>query len=289
MKTKTILTVAGLVLLLNHVHATEVDSWSIQVSGAAHRIGYSDFNDMVNSFNLTYMGDGNPGMEKIDLTQGLNLEVMFRMARFQVGLGIGYLMIPDFEYTSGPDFLTNYIEDYTYNHTANAKIVSVLGTYDLVSLSRFCLYGGAGLNYYITTTTFNETEYGDLDGSALGSITRTWDSELSANQFGLQGFLGIETSMFPRLSLDIRVNARLASISGFMGTQHFHELKVTNANTYERDEDLGVYLVRQVTQEGETEFGPDSNYPLGTDYHKEGKINLSGVGIQLGLKFHFPK
>lgn len=199
-------------------------------------------------------------------------------------------MTPEFEYKSGPNNLSSLLEDYELKHAVNAKIFSVIGTYDIVSKSKFIFYGGAGIAYYLSSITFNEFEIGDPYGHSLSTTTVTKNSELVASKFGLMGLLGLETKLTSRISFDIRLDARLASISGFMGTQQRQEVRVsTTGTTTEKNYDEGVYLIRQEMTPGEVEFGPNSNYPLGTDAHKEGKVNLSGFGIQVGLKFHFPK
>ena len=76
-----------------------------------------------------------------------------------------------------------------------------------------------------------------------------------------------------------------------MGTQKLHELKVTNANPdgTVTEEDNGIYLVRLEENPGEIDFGPSVDRPLGTAVHNEGVVNLSGWGVQVGLKIKFPK
>lgn len=289
MHKKFFIALAALAIEGHFANAQDMDSWSIQVSGAAYQIKYTDFNDMVRSFNQTYADAGVPRMETRDRTMGLNAEVLFRLNRFQVGFGVGYLTVPEFTYRDGEGDLNSLIENYELKHSATARVVSLMGAYDLLSLSRFTLYGGAGIAYYMASLTFDEIEIGDPYGASLSTTTVTRNSELSSSQFGLKAHIGLDVKLTSRLSLDARFNARLASISGFMGTQKRHEVEVGNWGTTEDQDTEGVYLVRQETDSGEVEFGPSTDRPLGTLAHDEGTVDLSGFGVQLGIQIHFPQ
>lgn len=287
-KTGTVLTV--MVLLLNHAAAKDIDSWSMQISGMTHSVNYSDFNDMVTSVNQSLGSDGPARMETIEMTSGLDLEFLFRMNRFQFGFGVGYQMTPDFEYADGEGNFTALIEDYELKHSVHAKVVSLIGTYDILSFSKFTIYGGGGIAYYMTSLSFEQMRYGDLEGNSATSVyTRTTESDLESDEFGLKGLAGFEFRLNSRMSLDFRLNARYASVNGFMGTQQFHQRYVSNANPEGsvRDETYGVYLVRQEPEPGQVEFGPSRDRPLGTAIHEEGRVNLSGFGIQIGFKIRF--
>jgi len=291
MKTNRFFLLLLVCLLSGQGRAKDVESWSVQLSGMTHYIRYSDFNDMVNSINAGMVSDGTPRLDKIKLTSGLDLECFFRMNRFQFGFGIGYQMIPDVEYVDGDTAFTTLIEDYELKHKVSTKVVSVICAYDILSLSNFTFYGGAGIAYYLTSISFYNRQYGDLNGNSSTSVmTRTTDSNLSSNNFGLKGLMGVEAKLTSRLSLDVRFNIRYAALKGFMGTQTFHEIKETIAgNTYVTDEEYGAYLVRQEPEPGQVEFGASPDRALGTYEHQEGVVNLSGYGLQVGLKIHFPQ
>ena len=261
--------------------------WSLQVSGQYGFIRYGDYNNYVDYWNANHDASLYPRMEKINSMAGAGIEVTKQMSRFQVGIGVGYLALETIDYQSGVmESKTN--PEVDLKHTANTTFVQVLGRYDVLRFGSMTAYAGGGISYYLTNLTFDEGQAGYLTYSDLHDITRNSQTDMEANRFGLNGFLGMEYLLSKRISLALRFTGRLAKIGGFVGTQNWDEVDIGPTKTITISETRGAYLVYSESDDGSISYTPREDGPW-LSGEREGKLDLSGIGIEIGVRIAFPE
>ena len=255
--------------------------WSIRLSGGYGSMTYDHFNNKIESYNEAQGTDGFPKMESMKNNFAGDIEVLFPVKSFLLGFHIGYWAIPELDYATGSTE-DMWDAEGTYNHTVKVLPIGLLARYELPKLAFLQPFAGAGIDYYMVDLTFDELTEGRLTYSENHYLTRTTQTDMTSDQFGLRAFLGLAFDLSNRLCLDVRVNAKWANLGGFVGTQKFKETDEGPVGTKTWEDDRGVYLVYSETADGTADYFPREDAAW-TVEEKEGKVNLSGFDVSIGL------
>jgi len=141
------------------------------------------------------------------------------------------------------------------------------------------LYIKGGISYYFARYSYDylfQTE----------NLTEQWEGKSDARGFGLSGSLGLSKKYSSNLSLFAEITGRLAKIEKFKGIENFQD---SSGNTSKQEGTL--YLIQ-------TQILGDRTHPIlfiretrpneaGFIAAKEAQIDLSGISLKVGLRFHF--
>jgi opacity protein-like surface antigen len=227
--------------------------FGLKVRGGYTYITYSDFNDWVDATN-NEIPSGSPTLDNMKWVPEGAAEFTFPLMPSVSGaVGIGYL-------SGKADYSVSFGGDgFSYVHKVKSMPLTFNIYWDppMVSIKPFA-FGGVG--FYRTNLEFEYwiTSGGEQDG---------YSAELDKWGFGVQGGGGVSFGLMPTMSLDVGVQARWASISGFEGTAERSD-----------GEKIDVYLANY-----DGYFGPEQK-GVG---EPEGTVDLSGFTFFVGLTFGF--
>jgi len=141
------------------------------------------------------------------------------------------------------------------------------------------LYVKGGISYYFARCSYTYLLQVD-------NLTRQWEGKANAQGLGLLGSLGFFKNLSSNLSLFAEITGRFAKINGFKGKEDFQDSSGAGST-----EEGTLYLIQTQYLAERThsvlfirETRPNEAGVIGAT---EAQIDLSGMSITLGLRFHF--
>lgn len=141
------------------------------------------------------------------------------------------------------------------------------------------LYVKGGISYYFARCSYTYLLQVD-------NLTRQWEGKANAQGLGLLGSLGFFKNLSSNLSLFAEITGRFAKIKGFKGKEDFQDSSGAGST-----EEGTLYLIQTQYLAERThsvlfirETRPNEAGVIGAT---EAQIDLSGMSITLGLRFHF--
>jgi len=244
---------AALVLVIMAASGPAEAGFAVKARGGYTYISYSDFNDWVKETNAD-IPSGSPTLDKIEWIPEISAEFTFPiLPTVSGGVGVGYFSgKSDYSVSIGAD-------GFSYVHKVKVVPLTLNLHWQppMTTIQPF-VYGGVGL--YRTGLEFEYwlTSGGDREG---------YSAEMDKWGFGIQGGGGISFGLMPTMSVDIGVQGRWASISGFEGT-------ATSGDGETIDIELAKYSGY---------YGPEDK----GSGEPEGSVDLSGITLFVGLTFGF--
>lgn len=141
------------------------------------------------------------------------------------------------------------------------------------------LYIKGGVSYFFARWAYTYLLRDD-------NSTQQWEGKANSGGLGLLGRLGFKKDISQNMSLFAEITGRLAKIKGFEGTEVFQDSSGITST-----EEGSLYLIQ-------TQVLADRVHPVmfirktrpneaGVIDSAEAQLDYSGIGIRIGLRFHF--
>jgi len=238
--------------------------FGFRLNGGLAYVTYSDFNDFVahvNEKELPALGVTGT-LDNIHWVPEVNGEVLFSpLPMITVGVGAGII--------SGKSEFSYMIfgVESIYEHTLRAYPLAVTGYYDIsVPGAAIDLYVQGGFAAIYSKITFDTKLTAGDDSEGLDAELTTWGYEL-------HGGGGVKFAIFPKVSIDLGVRGRWASLDGYEGT-----------GTVIGEGDYDVFLAKEKTEDYFL-YGPEQVEHR--DQYEEASVDLTGFAVTLGVTVSF--
>ncbi len=244
---------------------------------------------------LTAVGDLNTGAEGLadfyatQLNRTADKAVSPARAGYQFGGEVGLPIAPAFKIAVGAEYLRaakestltySGKEDILPSLTVKPEISALPVHVSLVYYPERFLYLRAGVEYYFARAKYH---YAFTEGDTI----RDWQGTANSGGAGLSGGIGLDLSLGRGLCLTAEVNGRYARVSGLSGTNSYLDESLTGA--YVENGLLYAYDARTSSRTAYSLVFVRGKKPAesGVENAKDAVLDLSGIGLRIGLKFKF--
>jgi hypothetical protein len=231
-------------------------------------IGFSDLTEDI----LGIQGEGN--IDPVHWGYVIGIETSFSISPTLFwGIGIEHFQASNesqMDYSLGATSTTLIVQP-----NINATPVSVFLSYNPVPR----LYVKGGISYYFAGCSYTYLFHAD-------DLTAQRMGKANGHGLGVMGGIGFLNSLSSSLSFVVEITGRLAKLQGFSGEEEFQDFTGSTGT-----EEGTLYLAQVQVLEERThsvlfirETRPNE---AGIISAKEAQIDLSGLSLKIGLRFHF--
>lgn len=265
--------------------------FGIGLTGGYSYIANSDFNDFVEGgVNQTVdeiksqnIASYEVSFDKIN--GALNGEIEFRIipiSQFMIGLGAGYINLPDSIFIRRCDDPSQGSDDFEMKFIGKSAVPLLISEYYIIEVGSLNLNIGAGIEYYSGSLSVENTK--NVENGV--SKPRENSVEFSGSGIGINLKLESQYKLSDNFSLIAGVRGRFGEISGFEGDvkQEDGTTKKTTLYSYDKKVDNKTYHTWEPLTENEK---ADRRHDPNVSNLKEASIILTGVNIYLGIGITF--